>query len=114
MAESIRHYFKGKNLIYIMGVFADKDYDAVLQKTAHFAQKIFTIQTPDNPRALPAEELARAARKYNSSAESTESIQEAVNKALTLAKEEDVILAFGSLSFIGELTKAVQDEKNRN
>ena len=64
--------------------------------------------------ALPAEELARAARKYNSSAESTESIQEAVNKALTLAKEEDVILAFGSLSFIGELTKAVQDEKNRN
>lgn len=114
MAESIRHYFKGKDLIYIMGVFADKDYDAVLQKTAHFAQKIFTIQTPDNPRALPAEELARAARKYNSSAESTESIQEAVNKALTLAKEEDVILAFGSLSFIGELTKAVQDEKNRN
>ena len=30
---------------------------------------------------------------------------------MTLAKEEDVILAFGSLSFIGELTKAVQDEK---
>lgn len=26
MAESIRHYFNGKKLIYIMGVFADKEY----------------------------------------------------------------------------------------
>ena len=50
-----------------MGVFADKEYKIVLEKTAHFAEKIYTIETPDNPRALPAEELAKAARVYNSS-----------------------------------------------
>ena len=74
MAESVRHYFNGKKLIYIMGVFADKEYKIVLEKTAHFAEKIYTIETPDNPRALPAEELAKAARVYNSSAERTKSI----------------------------------------
>ena len=37
MAASIEHYFKGKRIIYIMGVFADKDYRSVIQKTAHFA-----------------------------------------------------------------------------
>ena len=61
-----------------MGVFADKEYKIVLEKTAHFAEKIYTIETPDNPRALPAEELAKAARVYNSSAESTKSIKDAV------------------------------------
>ena len=62
-------------MIYIMGVFADKEYKIVLEKTAHFTEKIYTIETPDNPRALPAEELAKAARVYNSSAESTKSIK---------------------------------------
>ncbi|WP_455503188.1 bifunctional folylpolyglutamate synthase/dihydrofolate synthase [Blautia sp.] len=111
MAESIRHYFKGKKLIYIMGVFADKEYNLVLEKTAHFAEKIYTIETPDNPRALPAEELAKAARVYNSSAESTKSIKEAVEKVFHYADgdKDSVILAFGSLSFIGELTRAVEE-----
>ena len=112
MAESIRHYFNGKKLIFIMGVFADKEYDLVLEKTAHFAEKIYTIETPDNPRALPAGELAKAARVYNSSAESTESITDAVEKALAYAGDDEnsVILAFGSLSFIGELTRVVEEK----
>ena len=99
MAESIRHYFNGKKLIYIMGVFADKEYKIVLEKT------------PDNPRALPAEELAKAARVYNSSAESTKSIKDAVEKAFSCAGDDEnsVILAFGSLSFIGALTDAVEE-----
>ena len=95
-----------------MGVFADKEYDLVLEKTAHFAEKIYTIETPDNPRALPAGELAKAARVYNSSAESTKSITDAVEKALAYAGDDEnsVILAFGSLSFIGELTRVVEEK----
>ena len=49
MEESIRHYFNGKKLIYIMGVFADKEYRTVLEKTAHFAEKIYTIETGQSP-----------------------------------------------------------------
>ena len=112
MAESIQHYFKGKKLIYIMGVFADKEYNIVLEKTAHFAEKIYTIETLDNPRALPAEELAKVARVYNPSAESTKNIKDAVEKAFRYAADDkdSVILAFGSLSFIGELTNAVEEK----
>ena len=111
MEESIRHYFNGKKLIYIMGVFADKEYRTVLEKTAHFAEKIYTIETPDNPRALPAKELAKAAREFNPGAESTKSIADAVEKAFAYAGDDEnsVILAFGSLSFIGDLTRAVEE-----
>ena len=113
LAASIEHYFKGKHLIYIMGVFADKDYKSVIRKTAHFADKIFTIQTPDNVRALPAEELAEAVREHNPNAEAKHSIREAVEEAFAIAKPEDVILAFGSLSFIGEMTDIVEEHKKQ-
>lgn len=112
MAASIEHYFAGKNIYYIIGMFRDKDYHAVLEKTAHFAKKILTIETPDNPRALPAEELAAEAGKFHNDVEAQPSILAAVEKAFSLAGEEDVILAFGSLSFIGEMTGIVEEIKD--
>ena len=47
----------------------------------------------------------------NSSAESTKSIKDAVEKAFSCAGDDEnsVILAFGSLSFIGALTDAVEE-----
>ena len=61
-------------------------------------------------------ELAKAAKKYNPDAESTAGIQDAVNKAFALAEEDEnyVILAFGSLSFIGALTDAVKKQETKN
>ena len=113
LAASIEHYFKGKHLIYIMGVFADKDYRSVIRKTAHFADRIFTIQTPDNVRALPAQELAEAVREHNPNVQAMHSIREAVEEAFSIAKPEDAILAFGSLSFIGEMTDIVEEYKKQ-
>lgn len=113
LAASIDHYFKEKKIIYIMGVFGDKDYESVIQKTAHLAQEILTIETPDNVRALPAEELAQAVKKYNPHVQPMATIKEAVEKAFAIAVPEDVIIAFGSLSFIGEMTKIIQEKETR-
>lgn len=110
LADSIQHYFKGKRIIFIMGVFKDKDYRSVIEKTAGFATEILTIETPDNPRALPAKELAKAVMEYNPNVRAMESIEEAVKTAFALAGEEDVILSFGSLSNIGKITEAVEGE----
>ncbi|MDO5135660.1 MAG: folylpolyglutamate synthase/dihydrofolate synthase family protein [Eubacteriales bacterium] len=105
LADSIRRYFPGKRLYYIVGIFRDKDHEEILRVTAPFAEKILTIQTPGNPRALPAEELALEARRYHGDVQACASIPEALSLAHSLAGEEDVILAFGSLSFIGDLTR---------
>lgn len=111
LAESIRHYFSGKTIYYIMGMFRDKDYNQVIQKTYAFAKKIYTIEAPDNPRALPAKELAEAAGKYHPHVKAMETIDAAVKEAFEEAGEEDVILAFGSLSFIGDITRIVKERK---
>ena len=113
LVQSIEHYFKGKRLIYIMGVFSDKDYQSVIRKTAPLADQIFTIQTPNNVRALPAQKLAEAIEKINPHVEAAESVEAAVEKAYGFAEDKDVILAFGSLSFIGIMTEAVEEEKKK-
>lgn len=109
LAASIRHYFKNKKVYYIMGVFRDKDYRSIIEKTHSYAEKILTIQTPGNPRALPAEELAQVIREYHRDVQAYSSVREAAKEVFCLAGEQDVVLAFGSLSFIGELTAIVRD-----
>lgn len=116
-AKELKHsldlYFKGKDLYYIFGVFQDKDYQEVIRLTAPLAKHIITVQTPGNPRALPADKLKEAVQAVNPSVEAAQSIQEAVKKSLQLAKKEDAIIIFGSLSFLGEAERAVKgEEKN--
>ena len=116
-AKELKHsldlYFKGKNLYYIFGVFQDKDYQEVIRLTAPLAKHIITVQTPGNPRALPADQLKEAVQAVNPSVETAQTIQDAVKKSLQLAKKEDAIIIFGSLSFLGEAEKAVKgEEKN--
>lgn len=113
LAASISHYFKGKKLYFIIGMFRDKDYRYVLSKTAHFAEKIFTIAAPGNPRALPAEDLAEAAREFHPDVQAAGSIRQAVDMAFACAGAEDVILAFGSLAFIGDITRIAEERKGK-
>ncbi len=111
LAECIEHYLTGKRLIYIMGVLADKEYEVVVQTTVPYASEIITVMTPDNPRALPAEELAKTVAVYHPHVQTAENIEKAIEKAYELAKEEDVILAFGSLSHLGAIVRCVQKRR---
>lgn len=110
LRDSLQMYFKGKRLFYIFGIFKDKEYQKVIELTAPLAEHIITVETPDNPRALPAEILKAEVAKVNESVESAVSIADAVKKVSTLAAKEDVVVIFGSLSFLGEAEKAVKEE----
>ena len=108
LEASVSRYFKDRTMYFIMGVFKDKDYSYIVRKLCPYAKKIFTIETPDNPRALPAEELAEAIRPCNPCVSAADGISDAVDKVFALAGKDDLILSFGSLSFIGELTECVR------
>lgn len=114
LEESVQRYLREKKLYFIMGVFADKDYNALIQRMCPYASEIVAIETPDNPRALPAQELADAIRPVNSHVQAKKSIPDAVQYVFENAGSEDAILAFGSLSFLGELTRSVEEWEERN
>lgn len=111
LEDSVRKYFKDRRLFFIMGVFKDKDYPYIIRKLCPYAEQIFAIETPDNPRALPAEELAKAIRPYNANVRAEKNIPRAVEELFEMAGKDDVILSFGSLSFIGEITRIVNTRK---
>ncbi|MGN0353530.1 MAG: glutamate ligase domain-containing protein [Muricoprocola sp.] len=110
ITKSLFHYYKlnsHKKKIYLFGVFSDKEYDKIIEITAPLAEYIYTVETPDNPRALPAEELAREVAKVNPAVEPADSIADAVKKSLIKAGKDDVILVFGSLSFLKQAEEAL-------
>ena len=106
--ETLDLYFSGKRKIFIAGVLADKEYDYVMSRLTPLAARVITVMTPDNPRALPAESLAEDVRRYNPNVEAAGDLCDAVRRARAYAGEEDLILAFGSLSYLGELIRQVR------
>lgn len=103
LAKSIEFYFTNRRIIYIMGVLRDKEYDKIIALTHSYADQIITVTPPENPRALPALELAKEIAKVHPRVTAAASLEEAVEMATLLAGKKDVILAFGSLSYLGKL-----------
>ena len=105
LRRSIDLYFPDKTIYYIFGVFSDKEYDKIIDIMGRRAEKIFVLQTPGNPRALPAKQLTAVLLEKGENAVCAEDIKPAIDMALKEAREEDVILLFGSLSWLGEAEK---------
>ncbi len=111
LAESIEFYFTNKRIIYIMGILKDKEYEKVIRLTAQYADQIITVTPPENPRALPAYELAQEVAKVHPHVTAADSLEEAVEISYLLAGRDDVILAFGSLSYLGKLINIVENRR---
>ena len=111
LRKSIQFYFTNKKIIYIIGVFRDKEYEQVIENTCDLAWHIITVAKKGNNRALPALELAQAVSKVNSMVTVADSVEEAVELAYLLADKDTVILAFGSLAYLGDCIHAVSNRK---
>ncbi|SHJ82809.1 dihydrofolate synthase / folylpolyglutamate synthase [Anaerocolumna jejuensis DSM 15929] len=108
LAENIRIYLKNKTLYFVMGMFKDKDYEAVLRLTAEYAEEIYCI-TPPGPRGLPSSQLAEAAARQGVKAVNAVNVKQALSGIKEKAGEagEYAILAFGSLSILKEVKEEV-------
>ena len=106
--RTVKMYFTNRRLLYIMGVLADKDFGQTIKLTVPMADKVYTI-TPENSRALHASELAACVSEYCDDVEARDSLHEAVRDAVLWAGEDGVIIAFGSLSYLGAVKEIVKE-----
>ncbi len=113
LAENLRLYFADRYYIYIIGVFRDKDYEKICEQTVPLAGTIITVQTPNSARALDANDLKATVMKYSTQTVLTKSLREAVKcgfeEAVLHERENPLIVAFGSLSYLAELKQYVTD-----
>lgn len=95
-------------LIGILGMLGDKDSAGALAHLAPCFARVYCV-TPDNPRALPARELAEQARQWCADTQACESIQEACQKALHDAQEQGgAVVACGSLYLAAEARRILK------
>ncbi|MFV0344136.1 MAG: bifunctional folylpolyglutamate synthase/dihydrofolate synthase [Anaerocolumna sp.] len=106
LASNIKIYLKDKKIRFIMGVLKDKDYNEILHIMNGLGEMIYTI-TPNNPRALSSETLAEKAIEKGIVAVDGKDVKNAVNMAFSDSAVNDVIIAFGSLSYLGELKRFI-------
>ncbi|MCD7837141.1 MAG: bifunctional folylpolyglutamate synthase/dihydrofolate synthase [Lachnospiraceae bacterium] len=114
LASSVEFYFTNRKIIYIMGILRDKEYDKIISATVKYANEIITVTPPDNPRAMTAFELAKEIAGLHPDVTAADSLEEAVEMSMLLAEPEDVIIAFGSLSYLGRLTQIVTGKARQN
>lgn len=101
--SSMNFYYKDNKKIGIFGVLADKDYNEMLAKIVPCFDVFLTVR-PDSERAMESKELKERIEKLTKKkVYSFENYQDAIDKAFEISKEDDVISAFGSLYFVGEV-----------
>lgn len=104
LRDSINKYFTNKSIIYIIGVLKDKEYHKMIDILKDTMTHAITV-TPNTPRGLDKAILAGLLEDVGVSCHMADTSEEAISLAKSIAKEEDVILVSGSLSFIGEYLK---------
>lgn len=102
LAAALRQYLSGKRITAIMGMLADKDSHASIGYLNGLLDQVYTL-TPDNPRAMQAEDFAALWREMGVSAKAAQSPRQAVELALAHAGSDGAIIVCGSLYLAAEI-----------
>ncbi|MBO5312908.1 MAG: folate family ECF transporter S component [Clostridia bacterium] len=105
--ESIKQYFGNDKVYVLTGVMKDKDYSYISSRISTVAERVFCI-TPNNSRALPSSEYAEQFKSLGIEAQGYNSVQEALEEAVKMAKEnKKAIICTGSLYMYSEVDQAL-------
>ncbi|MBO5269294.1 MAG: bifunctional folylpolyglutamate synthase/dihydrofolate synthase [Clostridia bacterium] len=112
--KSIETYFGDRKILLLTGLMGDKDYSAMVRSLAPLTEQVFTV-TPDNPRSLPAEDLANVYRTAGASATAYATVQSAVDAAMREAKKRNIpLFILGSLYLYCEVYPCVEAFSSSN
>ncbi|MDR0671462.1 MAG: bifunctional folylpolyglutamate synthase/dihydrofolate synthase [Oscillospiraceae bacterium] len=100
LARALDTLFAGRRRVVVMGMSADKE-TALCAEHIAARSDVFIATQYENPRALPAGEMARQAAPHCAHVEVYPDPDAACARALALCGQEDLLLVCGSLYLIG-------------
>ena len=89
-------------LVLIWGMLNTKAIDNFIAPFAGIAHRVVTLTIPDEENAVPARELAEAARRHDISAETADSLEEALKQAGQITPAPRILIV-GSLYLAGRV-----------
>ncbi|KPK77027.1 MAG: hypothetical protein AMJ89_03160 [candidate division Zixibacteria bacterium SM23_73] len=109
LVDALDEFFPKKEIIFIFGVMADKDYPSMLKEICRKTKSI-VLTKPNYKRAADPELLEKVVIKQNKPYEIVPEVKQAHILALKNAKSDDVICITGSHFTVGEFLS--QSEKS--
>ena len=89
------------SVIVVVGFLSGRDPGEMLEALGAGEAGFVVACTPDSPRAIPAPQVAAAADALGIVSEAVTSVEEAVQRALSQATPDDLVLVTGSLYVVG-------------
>ena len=108
LCKAIDVIYKPRRIITVMGMLGDKDYKNCIKEVAGRSD-VFIATVPDSPRAASGEDVAALAKEVCGDVSVEKDPYTAAKKAKSLANENDVVIACGSLYMIGEAKRAFEE-----
>lgn len=106
LVENIADYLSDRPLTVLTGVMGDKDYAHMYTPLLPYTARFITV-TPDNPRALPAQELASYLTPLGKPVTACGSVADGAALALDSTPPDGAVLCCGSLYLMGEAEAAL-------
>jgi len=101
LKDSLEKEFEYRYLLLLVGMMKDKDIKSFLHLLAPLADHLI-LTRPHNDRAASPTLLKEALGKSGKKAEIVEDLEEAIEKGVSMTKEENLFCITGSLYTVGE------------
>jgi len=113
LVESLQTYFPNQQVSFLIGVMADKEYEAMLEKVIPIAKKVFAV-TINNRRALNGELIAEYFCNKCIEAKSFKSVKQGFHELMNVTGNDDIVCVFGSLFMCGTIRMAFLQKDLQN
>jgi dihydrofolate synthase/folylpolyglutamate synthase len=110
LKESLEKEFQYQHLILLVGIMKDKDSRSMLHLLAPLAEHII-LTRPHTDRATPPLLLRKALGENGKRTEIEEDLKKAIDRGLSLTREEDLLCITGSLYTVGEARSYFHPER---
>jgi len=106
LRQSLEAMFPGRRILLVFAMVATHDHRACTSLIAPLAETVI-VTTPQHAKPLPAAVLAEEVRRYGARVEVIDDRRAAVDRALALAGDDDVVVITGSFFLVGEVWDAL-------
>lgn len=106
LRETIAKYFPDGKIMMVIGMLADKEVDDILKHFTAVCEN-FIVTEPNNPRKLPAAELAAKIREMGMYPMKAFDAEAALHLAEVMGEDYDAVVIAGSLYLISEIREVM-------
>ena len=109
LARVVKDHFRGKKLLLVIGMLADKEVGRLVQEFSAIEGDIVTAE-PDNPRKLKSEELCRSVKCMGRECVALGDWESACAYIRNEIHKYDAVIVAGSLYLIGKIRGQFSNE----